>query len=209
MKIVITLVGLIIIFWLIWCFSSKRYTIPCPTWLAWMVERDNPFTKVNRAETIINHLGLKPTMTVLDVGCGPGRVAIPIAEKLKEGGHVVAMDIQQGMLDKTKNKALAKNLNNISYLHAALGDNKLEKNRFDRVILVTVLGEIPDREAALKELFNTLKPGGILSVTEVIFDPHFQTKKTILKLATPIGFRQKAFYGNAIAYTIHLQKLHE
>jgi len=41
-------------------------------------------------------------------------------------------------------------------------------------VLVTVLGEVPDREAALREIFDALKPGGILSVTEIIFDPHFQ-----------------------------------
>jgi predicted methyltransferase len=73
-------------------------------------------------------------------------------------------------------------------------------------VLVTVLGEIPDREMALTEVFAGLKPGGILSVTEVIFDPHFQRQATVRQLASAAGFRHKAVFGNRIAYTMHLEK---
>jgi len=71
---------------------------------------------------------------------------------------------------------------------------------------VTVLGEIPDRETALGEIFEALKPGGILSVTEIIFDPHFQPRGTVERLGLEAGFREKAFFGSRIAYTIHLGK---
>ena len=40
----------------------------------------------------------------------------------------------------------------------------------------------------------------------VIFDPHFHRQKTILKMAEQTGFKLKAIYGNAIAYTMHLVK---
>jgi ubiquinone/menaquinone biosynthesis C-methylase UbiE len=171
-----------------------------------MVELDNPFTKTNRASTIIEHLGLKPGMKVLDAGCGPGRLTIPVAQKIGAQGEVVAMDLQQGMLNRVKEKVLAANLSNIRYLQAGIGEGKLERNYYDRVLLVTVLGEIPDRKTALKEIFYALKPGGILSVTEVIFDPHFQRQSTVLKLAKPIGFKEKNIMGNSIAYTMHLER---
>src|SRR5262249_48157085 len=112
-------------------------------------------------------------MAVLDAGCGPGRVAIPIARQVGPRGEVVAMDIQAGMLQRAREKAAAANLANIRFLEGGLGEGKLGRNRFDRSVLVTVLGEIPDREAALREIFDALKPGGMLSVTEIIFDPHF------------------------------------
>jgi hypothetical protein len=38
-----------------------------------MVELDNPLTRVNRAQFIVDHLGLEPGMSVLDAGCGPGQ----------------------------------------------------------------------------------------------------------------------------------------
>ncbi len=208
LKIVISLFFVFSLLWFIWRLGSRRYVIPCPAWLSWFVEMDNPFTKVNRAKTIIKYLNLKKGMIVLDVGCGPGRLTIPIAQIVEDTGQVVAMDIQQAMLNKVEQKAKKLDLNNITLLHSGigLGGSKLEKNEFDRVLLVTVLGEIPNQKKALQEIFDTMKDGAILSITEIIFDPHFQRRSVITKLAQSVGFKEKAFFGNFFAYTLHLEK---
>jgi predicted methyltransferase len=73
-------------------------------------------------------------------------------------------------------------------------------------VLVTVLGEIPDREVALQEISGALKPGGILLVEETIRDPHFQTLGTVLRLAGAAGFVEREFFGNRFSYTLILQK---
>lgn len=116
------------------------------------------------------------------------------------------MDIQPGMIRRVRDKARNAGLTNITFLEAGLGQNRLERDRFDRIVLVTVLGEIPDREAALGELNAALRPDGILSVTEIIFDPHFQTRATVTRLAATTGFREQAVFGNRIAYTLHFEK---
>jgi ubiquinone/menaquinone biosynthesis C-methylase UbiE len=171
-----------------------------------MVELDNPFTKTNRAHVIIEHLGLQRGMKVLDAGCGPGRLAIPAAEGVGPQGEVVAVDIQAGMLDRAREKARAANLTNVEFRQIGLGEGKLEQAKYDRALLVTVLGEIPKQKMVLEEVFDTLKPNGILSITEVIFDPHFQTRGAVLKVAGAAGFQERAFFGNSIAYTVHLTK---
>lgn len=207
--IIYTIVGLIIFFIIlsiVWRLLSQRMSLPCPSWLGWMVEMDNPFTKVNRAHTIIEHLDLKPGMRIIDIGCGPGRVTIPLATKIGPDSIVVAMDIQKEMLQRVQEKAEAANIHNIQFLHAGLGEGKLEHNYYDYALLITVLGEIPNQPAAFKEIFDALKPGGVLSVTELIFDPHFQTKSTVLQLAHAVGFQEKNTFGGRFAYTMHLQK---
>jgi ubiquinone/menaquinone biosynthesis C-methylase UbiE len=198
--------GLLAFIFLGWRMASHRHALPCPVWLRWMVELDNPFTRTNRAATILEHLDLQPGMTVLDAGCGPGRLTIPLAQRVGDEGDVLALDLQPGMLDRVRAKAEAAGVKNIRFLQAAIGDGKLETNRFDRVLLVTVLGEIPDRPAALKELFEATKPGGVLSVTEVIFDPHFQRYGTVARLAKSVGFRETTRHGNSLAYTLILEK---
>ncbi len=206
MNIFLNTVGIVVVISVIWRLASRRRSIPCPVWLRWLVELDNPFTKTNRAAVIVQHLQIQPGMAVLDAGCGPGRLTIPVARAVGPLGVVVAVDIQSGMLLRTREKARSANLTNIQYLEAGLGKDKLEHNRFDRALMVTVLGEVPNREAALKEVFHALKPGGMLSVTEIIFDPHFQGRDTVIRLAGAVGFRKKAFFGNRVAYTLHLER---
>ncbi len=203
---VVALAALAVLVPLTWRFASRGRSLPCPVWLRWMVELDNPFTRTNRAAVIIEYLGVEPGMVILDAGCGPGRLTIPLAEHVGETGRVVALDIQTGMLDRVSAKAQAANLENIEFLQTGLGEGRLEPNGFDRALLVTVLGEIPDREAALQEIFDALKPGGVLSVTEIIFDPHFQRRRTVERLVEAVGFHKTACFGSRIAYTMHFEK---
>jgi cyclopropane fatty-acyl-phospholipid synthase-like methyltransferase len=193
---------------LIWRISSNRLALPCPSWLGWMVELDNPFTKVNRAQFIVDNLQLSPGMRVLDAGCGPGRVTLPLADAVAPRGEVWAMDIQEGMLARVQDKVQAAGIQNVEYLQAGLGKGLLPKAYFDRAVLVTVLDEIPDWNSALQEIYDALKPTGILSVTEVIFDPHFQSYENVLKDAEAHGFVGTSFFGRKLAYSLHLQKPH-
>jgi cyclopropane fatty-acyl-phospholipid synthase-like methyltransferase len=203
LKICLGLASFVILAVFGWRFASR---LPCPVWLRWLVELDNPFTEANRSDVIIQRLELQPGMTVLDIGCGPGRLTIPVAEQVGPQGAVVAIDLQTGMLRRAQERAQAADLSNIRFVQARVGEGKLEAGLADRALLVTVLGEIPDREAALREVFAALKPGGMLSVTETIFDPHFQRRDMVLRLADAVGFREKAFFGNRMAFTLNLER---
>jgi ubiquinone/menaquinone biosynthesis C-methylase UbiE len=189
-----------------WRLASGRWSLPCPSWLHVLVEMDNPFAPACKASEIVARLGLEPGMRVLDAGCGPGRVTIPLARAVGASGRVTAMDIQPGMLGRVREKQLAAGLGNIECLQAGLGQGGLARERFDRAVLVTVLGEIPGRREAMLELYDALRPGGILSVSEMIFDPHFQSRSTLLGLGKQAGFREGAFHGNRFAYTQQLVK---
>ncbi len=190
----------------VWRFSSKRASIPCPSWLGLLVELENPIFRNNHSRAILKNSGIAPGMKVLDFGCGPGRVTIPAAIAVGPAGTVTAFDIQADMLEKVKIKAENADIHNIEYIRGAAGEGKLGVGRFDRVLLVNVIGEIPDWETALKEIFDSLKPGGILSVTEVIADPHFQSEKKVVSIAEKVGFKKKDYCGIRISYTVSLKK---
>jgi ubiquinone/menaquinone biosynthesis C-methylase UbiE len=171
-----------------------------------MVELDNPFAKSNRAAFIVGHMELQPGMTVLDAGCGPGRVTIPLAKAVAPDGIVVAADLQEGMLKSVAVKAREAGIQNVKTLREEIGQGKLDKRSFDRALVAAVLGEVPDRGAAMAELFRTLRPGGMLAIAELIFDPHFQRRSVVSELALGAGFRQRAIFGNRMAYMLLLEK---
>lgn len=204
--IVIGLILVILLVAILWRLFSNRRSLPCPSWLGWMVEMDNPVLRNNSARAILSHLDLQPGMQVLDFGCGPGRLTIPSARQVGPSGTVTAFDVQEGMLERVRAKATLEKLDNITYIQGAAGEGKLDHNTYDRALLVTVLGEIPDRQALMKEIHNSLKPGGWLSVTEAIADPHFQRRSVVDESAKTAGFQEIAFYGNKISYTIIFEK---
>jgi ubiquinone/menaquinone biosynthesis C-methylase UbiE len=203
---VIILVALVFIIALVWRFASRHYTLPCPVWMKGLL--DPRFSGVMSARTrkTIEHLDVSTGMNLLDAGCGPGRLTIPLADIVGPHGEVTAIDIQEGMLHEAEDRAQKSHLTNIRFLRIGIGEGKLDHNYYDRAVLITVLGEIPDREAALQELFMALKPGGILLVEETIRDPHFQTRKTVTRLAGTAGFIEKEFFGSFFNYTLTLEK---
>ena len=112
------------------------------------------------------------------------------------------------MLKKVETKAREAHITHITTVHTTIGTNQPQftQKKFDRITLVAVLGEIPNQEAALKEIASLLKPDGILSITELIFDPHFQRRTTIRTLvATNTTLKEVACHGSWYAYTMHLQ----
>lgn len=185
--------------------TARQRPLPCPFWLSGLL--NNPYmNSVAGAETILDRLGVETGMKVLDVGCGPGRLTLPAARRVGADGEVTALDIQPEMLRRVQKKLDASDLTNVRLVRAGAGDGQVGQDVFDRALLVTVLGEIPDRRAALHEIFQALKPGGILSVTEVLPDPDFQTPGTVRRLASEVGFEEQAHFGGLPAFTLHLRK---
>jgi len=157
---------------------------------------------------LIKRAGLKTGMSVLDVGCGPGRLTIPFARYVGSTGKVIALDIQEKMLQKLEKRIKDNNLTNIETILGGAGEGKIQgEYSIDCAFLVTVLGEISDKEKALEEIYNVLKPGGVLSITEVLPDPDYQSSKTVMHLADKAGFDIAKKYGNIMSFTMIFTKL--
>jgi 2-polyprenyl-3-methyl-5-hydroxy-6-metoxy-1,4-benzoquinol methylase len=183
---------------------QRRRPIPHPPPLTFLFE--NPIVgSVVGPELLIERLSLAPGMRVLDAGCGPGRLTIPLARAVGPAGEVVALDGQNAMLAKLEVRLRAQRITNVRTLQAGLGEGALE-GPFDRVVLAMVLGEVRDREAAVRELYAALRPGGILSVTEVFGDPDYRRPATVRREVEVAGFRLVERYGGFPGYTLNFER---
>ncbi|MBE2196808.1 MAG: class I SAM-dependent methyltransferase [Anaerolinea sp.] len=184
-----------------WRFLSRRYKLPCPAYLANLVDAPNADFMGSTRNTL-DRIGIQPGERLLDVGAGPGRISRPAALRTGSSGIVVALDVQPHMLERLKARAAKANIPNIEAKVADISrDQSLPEASFDRAWMVAVLGEVPDREAAIRNIFRVLKPGGTFSITETMRDPHYQRNKTVLQLCSDAGFVPTQYWGTVWEYT--------
>jgi ubiquinone/menaquinone biosynthesis C-methylase UbiE len=77
---------------------------------------------------------------------------------------------------------------------------------FDAAYLVTVLGEIADQDAALRELRRVLRPNGRLVVGELFGDPHMVGERSLRRRATAAGLRFERRIGPRWGYFAVLRR---
>jgi len=75
-------------------------------------------------------------MTVLDMGCGPGRITVPLAKKVGSQGKVVAVDIQTGMLRRAEAKAKQAGVENIEFVQANLCKRARARENWKKIALI-------------------------------------------------------------------------
>jgi ubiquinone/menaquinone biosynthesis C-methylase UbiE len=148
-------------------------------------------------------------MRVLEIGCGSGGYTTYLARAAGPTGKVCALDIQPAMLELLAAKLARpenQDIHNVKCFAESAYALPFEDDTFDRVVLITVLQEIPDRERALVEARRVLKPGGKLAITEFLPDPDYALARTTVKLGTAVGLHLDALLGNLWTYTARFVK---
>ncbi len=96
---------------------------------------------------------------VLEVGCGSGSTAILLATSV---AHITASDISANMIEIAKGGARDQEVENVSFVQAALPDATLEQESYDAVLAFNTLHLVPDLPPVIRNLREALKPGGML-----------------------------------------------
>lgn len=130
---------------------------------------DNGFRRFLQNPKRILKPYIKEGMTVLDLGCGPGFFSLEIAELLSNSGTVIAADLQQGMLDKVKQKIRGMDVESRIQLHKCSVENIDLNTKVDFVLAFYMIHEVPDKEHLFRELKFILNPGGRIFIIEPIF----------------------------------------
>jgi ubiquinone/menaquinone biosynthesis C-methylase UbiE len=174
----------------------------CPYGQRFFIELPHPGITRGR---LIEILEPRPRERVLEIGPGTGYYTFDLTERLP-GGQVDLFDIQQEMLDHVMREADRRGVTNVE---PALGDAQAlpyADNSFDAVVLITVLGEIPDQDRALGEIARVLRPGGRLIVGEMFFDPHVVPSGQLRERGARAGLSFVRRIGGPLAFFARLEK---
>jgi ubiquinone/menaquinone biosynthesis C-methylase UbiE len=174
----------------------------CPYSQRFWVEAPHPFITRARLREIMEP---REGERLLELGPGTGYYTLAVAEWLAPAGSLDVLDVQQEMLDHTMRRAREQGLENITPTRGDARDLPYGDDSFDGAYLVTVLGEIPDQDAALRELARVVRPGGRIVVGELFGDPHMVTHPALAKRAEAAGLRVDRKLGGALW---HFTRLH-
>ncbi|MGH7858941.1 MAG: class I SAM-dependent methyltransferase, partial [Candidatus Binatia bacterium] len=163
---------------------SRLYPAPMPYRLRWILYLSHPGLSPRALHRV---LVPRPGERMLEIGPGIGHHALPTAEALGPRGRLVVLDVQPEMLTALGARVERRGVTN---LVAAQGDAErlpYEAATFDAAYLITVLGEIPHPEIALRELGRVVKPGGRIVVGELFLDPDYVSPSRMGALASSAG----------------------
>jgi len=119
-----------------------------------------------RCSMMLANLGLKPGMTVCDMGCGNGFHSLPIAKLLGKNGMVVGVDVQPEMLGFLRERAESEGIENVIPILGSYHNPRLPPNSIDIVLMVDVYHEFSHPEQMLAAIRKSLKPDGLVVLVE-------------------------------------------
>ncbi len=155
-------------------------------------------------EKLISWIGVKPGMTVADIGCGPGYLTIPLARSVGIGGKIYAIEIDEKAAKYLEKKVKDLGLVNVEVkILDAENLDGIPDNHVDISIMLYSLHHFSNIRKALQEAYRITRPGGRL----VIIDPmkermlgHGTIIENVLKELINSGFKPKTFEKNLFTY---------
>ena len=148
-------------------------------------------------DRVVQALKIPQGATVVDLGAGVGYFTLRLAKQVGPRGRVLAVDIQQGMLDRLARNLDGTSINNVESILASADNPGLPVGEVDLVLLVDVYHEFSHPEQMLAAMRKALKPNGRIALVEFrTEDPkvpikilHKMSKKQIMKEFPPNGLK--------------------
>lgn len=118
-------------------------------------------------DKIMAAMGIKPGMTIGEVGAGRGRITVYMAREVGETGKIYANDIDELSLEYLRGRCRRLGLSNVELITGQMDDPLLPQKSLDMVVMALVYHMLEKPDKLLENIRKSLKPGAML----VILDP--------------------------------------
>ena len=166
----------------------------CPTWVGYIFLLNPLRNWLENPQKLLGPL-LSPGMTVLEPGPAMGFFTLPLARMVGPQGRVVAVDIQEKMLDRLRQRVAKAGLSDRVQTRLAgegsLGVEDLGAS-VDLALAIHVVHEIPDQESFFRQIHQALRHGGCFLIVEPKGHVGAKDFARSLELAREVGFGEEA-----------------
>ena len=131
---------------------------------------------------------IREGMTVLEFGCGPGYFTPEIARMVGSTGKVIAVDVQEEMLQLLRDRIHGLDVEKRITPHKSGLTSIGVTEKADYAIAFLVMHEVPDKRKTLEEIRSLLKPNGRLYIMEMITHPPKSNYEETVRIAKDVGF---------------------
>src|SRR5690606_6857214 len=121
---------------------------------------------LQQPDKTLDFMGLRDGAIVADIGCGNGWQSLRVAERIAPHGLVLAVDVQQGMLDQLIERQREAGIRNVHPILGEFTDPLLPPGKVDWILLVDAYHEFSDPEPMLARMKESLAPGGRVALPE-------------------------------------------
>lgn len=113
---------------------------------------------------------IKPGDTVIDLGSGAGNDCFIARKEAGDTGHVIGIDFTPAMVALARANAAKLNYTNVEFREGDIDNMPVASGSADVIVSNCVLNLVPDKDAVLKEIYRTLKPGGHFSISDIVLE---------------------------------------
>ena len=159
----------------------------CTWWHAYSF--DNPLRKLVHSPRKVLGAYVKEGMTVMDVGCGMGHFSIGMAKLVGNSGKVIAVDLQQKMLDVMLKRARRAGVADRIFPHLCDADNIGVAEPADFILAFWMVHEVGDQKDFFNQLKSVLASGGKILMAEPRFHVKAEDVDQSIKVAETCGLR--------------------